>query len=203
VTGIGLISINQKSKPEIFTEKEVLRDSLFSIMNYVVAILPDRLQAEAAYSALEEETLSIKQVSIVGKGYKDIDEYGFLDPAQIARRQAIFMSYWLVPFGFIAGYSFNLLTKFELFPWAGSLGNHLIGALFGAIAGAMGSFFVGGGADLVFGNRDFLPYRKYVKSGKYLIVVNGPPNLTNQATRILKQFEPENIQPYYIDPGNL
>jgi hypothetical protein len=172
---------------------------LIETMNYVIAVLPDRIQAEAAYSALEKAGLPMEQVSILGKGYKSADEFGFLDPNQQARKQALLMGYWLVPFGFVAGYAFNLSTQFELFPWAGSLGNHLIGGLFGAIAGAMGSFFVGGGAGLAFGSGDALPYRNRLNAGKYLIVVNGPPNITNQATRILHQFEPENIQGY-VDP---
>ena len=44
-------------------------------MNYLVAVLPDRIQAEAAYTALEKEGLPIEQVSILGKGYKSADEF--------------------------------------------------------------------------------------------------------------------------------
>lgn len=43
---------------------------LFAVMNYLVAVLPDRIQAEAAYSALEKENLSIAQVTILGNGYQ-------------------------------------------------------------------------------------------------------------------------------------
>ena len=43
-------------------------------MNYLVAVLSDRIQAEAAYSALEKEGLPIKQVAILGQGYKTSDE---------------------------------------------------------------------------------------------------------------------------------
>lgn len=170
-----------------------------SAMNYVIAILPDRIQAEAAYLALEKADLPMDKVSILGKGYKTADEFGFLDPSQQARKQATFMAYWLVPFGFVAGFAFNLLTQIDLFPWAGALGNHLIGGIFGAIAGAMGSFFIGGGSGIAFGSGDALPYRNRLKQGKYLVVVKGAPNLTNQASRILKEFNPENLQGY-VDP---
>jgi hypothetical protein len=170
-------------------------------MNYVIAILADRIQAEAAYSALEKEGLPKEQITIVGKSYKSADEYGFLDPNREARKRATMMAYWLVPFGFVAGYAFNVQTNFQLFEWAGALGNHIIGGIFGAIAGAMGSFFVGGGAGIAFGSGDALPYRNRINAGKYLVIVNGPANLTNQATRILKTFDPENIQSY-VDPGN-
>jgi hypothetical protein len=46
------------------------------------------------------------------------------------------------------------------------------------------------------GGGDALPYRNRLDAGKYLIVVQGSENLTRQATRILRQFEPENIQGY-------
>jgi hypothetical protein len=168
-------------------------------MNYVIAVLSDRIQAESAYTALEAEGLPMDQVSILGAGYKTADEFGFIDPGQQGRKQARLMAFWLVPFGFIGGFAFNLSTQYDLFEWAGRLGNEIIGGIFGAIAGAMGSFFIGGGVGLSSGSGDALPYRNRLQQGKYLIVVKGAPNVTNQATRILKQFKPENIQGY-VDP---
>jgi len=169
-------------------------------MNYVVALLADRTQAEAASSKLEQEGLPLENISIVGDGYKNMEEFDFMDPKKGAWKQARLMAFWLVPFGFIGGYAFNLSTQFELFPWAGSVGNHLIGGLFGAIAGAMGSFFVGGGSGVLFGgDNDSIPYRRKLKEGNYAIVVQGAPNITNRANRLLKELKPENIQSF-IDP---
>ena len=165
-------------------------------MNYLVAVLPDRIQAEAAYTALEKEGLPIEQVSILGKGYKSADEFGLIDPNEQAKKQSQLMSFWLVPFGFIAGVAFNRLTDLNTFPWAGEIGNAVIGGLFGAGAGAMGSIFAGGGAGLVFGSGDALPYRNRLNAGKYLVVVKGTETVTRQATSILRRFDPENIQGY-------
>ncbi|MEC4815959.1 MAG: hypothetical protein SAK29_22200 [Scytonema sp. PMC 1069.18] len=162
-------------------------------MNYLVAVLPDRIQAEAASLALEKEGIN---VTILGKGYKSADEFGLIDPNEQAKKQATFMAYWLVPFGFFAGVTFSVITGLDTFAWAGEIGNHFIGGLLGAGAGAMGSVFVGGGAGLVFGSGDALPYRNRLNAGKYLIVVQGAENVTRQATRILRSFEPENIQGY-------
>jgi hypothetical protein len=167
-------------------------------MNYLIAVLSDRIQAEAAYLALEKEGLPMDKVSILGRGYKTADEFGLIDPKQPAPRQARLMAFWLVPFGFVGGYAFNVATGFELLGWAGALGNHLIGGLLGALGGAMGSFFIGGGIGAAVGSGDALPYRNRLQAGKYLIVVNGPANLTNTATRILRQFKPENIQGYAV-----
>lgn len=164
-------------------------------MNYLVAVLPDRIQAEAAYSALEKEGLPNEQIAILGRGYKSADEYGLIDPNQQARVGRNRFS-WLIPFGFVAGYAFNALTGIEILPTIGSFGNHILGGLFGLAAGAMGAYFVGGGIGLAVGSGDALPYRNRLDAGKYLIVVKGAENLTDQATRVLRQFEPENIQGY-------
>ncbi|NEQ21579.1 MAG: hypothetical protein F6K28_20655 [Microcoleus sp. SIO2G3] len=169
-------------------------------MNYLVAVLPDRIQAEEAYSALEKEGLPTEQVDILGNGYKSADEYGLIDPNQQARRGAIREAYWLVPFGFLAGYAFNLLTGIEVLP-IGGLGNHIFGGILGAASGALGAFFVGGGVGLTVGSGDALPYRNRLNAGKYLIVVKGTEELTRRATRVLHQFEPENLQGYAEPTG--
>ncbi|MBP5975259.1 hypothetical protein HW132_21610 [Brasilonema sp. CT11] len=162
-------------------------------MNYLIAVLADRIQAEAAYLALEKEAI---KSTILGRGYKTADEFGLIDPNEQAKKQTQFMAVWLVPFGFFAGITFSLLTGLDTFAWAGEIGNHIIGGLLGAVAGAMGSAFAGGGVGLLVGSGDALPYRNRLNAGKYLVVVQGSEILTRQATRVLRQFEPENIQGY-------
>lgn len=165
-------------------------------MNYLVAVLRDRIQAEAAYSALEAAELPTQQISIVGRGYKSADELGLLAPIEQAQKQAKLMAIWLIPFGFAAGITFSLMTNLDTFAWAGEVGNHVIGGLLGALAGALGSLFAGGGAGLILGSGDALPYRDYLNAGRYLVVVKGTPLLAEKATGILRQFEPENLQGY-------
>ena len=165
-------------------------------MNYLVAVLPDRIQAETAYSALEKENLPMSQVDILGKGYKSADEFGFIDPNKQASKQVNKLIYWLIPFGFIAGFAFNLLTRIYILPQANPFINHIIGGLLGSASGALGAYFIGGGIGLTVGSGDALSYRNRLNAGKYLIVVTGNEQLISQATRILRQFEPENIQGY-------
>ncbi|AFZ50534.1 hypothetical protein [Dactylococcopsis salina] len=165
-------------------------------MKYLIAVLPDRIEAEEAYTKLLKEGIDQKQVEMVGKGYKTADEFGFLNPNQEARKQIIRMAIWLFPFGFAAGYVFNVLTEIYLFDWAGALGNHIIAGFFGAIAALMGAFFVGGGVGIGFGSGDALPYRNRLNEGKYLVVVKGSELVTEQATRLLRQFNPETLQGY-------
>jgi len=169
-------------------------------MNYLVAVLPNKEQAEAAYSALEQEGLPKQQVDILGNGYKSADEYGLIDPNQQAIKGASRLAYWLIPFGFLAGFAFNILTGIEIIP-AGGLINPLIGGVLGAASGGMGAYFVGGGVGLSVGSGDALPYRNRLNAGKYLIIVKGTEELTRQATRVLRQFEPENLQGYTAPTG--
>lgn len=165
-------------------------------MNYLIAVLSDRLKAEAAYTALEKANIAKSQISIVGKGYRTADELGLIDPARQAKKRAMLMAYWLVPFGFAAGFTFNFITGLDTFDWAGEPGNHILGGVLGAIGGAMGSIFVGGGADLTSSSDDNFPYRNFIDAGKYLIVVQGSDTLKRQASEILRQFEPDNLQNY-------
>lgn len=164
-------------------------------MNYLVAVLSDRIQAEAANVALEKEGINS---TILGRGYKSADEFGLIDPKEQAKKQALLMASWLIPFGFFAGFTFSLITNLDTFAWAGEIGNHVIGGILGAASGAMGAVFVGGGVGLVVGSGDALPYRNRLDAGKYLIVVlvESSETVSRQATRILRQFEPENIQGY-------
>jgi hypothetical protein len=162
-------------------------------MNYLVAVFPDRIIAEEAYTALEKKGI---KSTILGRGYKSADEFGLIDPKEEAKKQAKFMSYWLVPFGFFAGFSFSLITGLNTFSWAGEIGNHFIGGLLGAGSGALGAIFVGGGVGLVFGGGDALPYRNRLDAGKYIVIVEGVESAKRETTRILRQFEPENIQGY-------
>ncbi|NEO86154.1 MAG: hypothetical protein F6J87_18140 [Spirulina sp. SIO3F2] len=165
-------------------------------MSYLIGVFSDRLQAEAAYTALEQAKVPQEQMAILGRGYKSADEFGFIDPQAQARKQIRFMAIWLVPFGFAGGFVFNSITQIYLFDWTGPMGNHIIGGVLGAIGGAMGSFFVGGGVGLTEGGGDALVYRNRLDAGKYLVVVEGSKILQDRATPILQQENPESLQGY-------
>jgi hypothetical protein len=170
-------------------------------MNYLVAIMPDRIQAENAYTALEKAGLPRDQIAIVGRGYQSAEELGLINPTATARRRALRMAIWLVPFGFAGGFLFNLQTGYNLVPSAGAFGNHLIGGFLGAIGGAMGSTFIGGGLILA-PDEDVpknLPYQEALKENKYLVVFLGSSQgWKRQAQEILSGFEPENLESYTL-----
>lgn len=171
-----------------------------NMKKYVFAVLSDRIQAEEASTALENAGVPSAAISVLGKGYKSADEYGLIDPKDPAQRQMSFLSYWLIPFGFVAGFSFSWLSGLETFAWAGEIGNHVIGGVLGAASGALGSFLVGGGVGLALGAGDALTYRNRLDAGKYVVIIEGSEALTRVATQILRQFEPESLQGYSEPP---
>lgn len=164
-------------------------------MNYLIAVLSNRFQVEAAYTALEKENFPKEQINILGQGYKSADEFGFIQPNKQAGKQSKKLA-WVIPFGFAAGYVFNLLSGIEIFSWAGGIGNHLIGGILGAVSGGLGAVLVGGAVGWTVGSGDALAYRNRLNAGKYLIVFKGTEAQIREATRVLRQFEPENIQGY-------
>jgi hypothetical protein len=168
-------------------------------MNYLIAVLSDRFQAEEAYTALEKAGIPLGKIAIAGKGYKTADELGLIDPITQAKKKAIFMSYWLVPFGFFGGYVFNLITGLDTFDWAGEPGNHILGGVLGAIGGAMGSIFVGGGVGWALNTRDdTVPYRDYLDANKYLVLVEDLGDLGDRALPILRRLSPETLNSYEV-----
>ncbi|WP_373480161.1 hypothetical protein [Geminocystis sp.] len=167
-------------------------------MNYLIAVLSDRIEAEEAYTALEKAQIPLNQLSIVGRGYKSASDFNFIDPSIEGRKNSFRMAYWLIPFGFFGGFTFDAITTIDTFGWAGEPFNHIIGGILGAIGGAMGSFFVGGSASLMENNGEMIPFLNRLKAGKYLLIVQGNDNIKNRAQEILKGFNPENIQSYQV-----
>jgi hypothetical protein len=163
--------------------------------NYLIAVLDNRIKAEAAYLTLQQSSLPIDQLDILGRGYKNADEFGLLNPDDEAKKQVNQLANWVVIFGFGAGYLFNLLTGIEIISWLGAIGNHILGGLFGAAAAAFGAYVTGTLTGWT-SSRDALAYRNRLAAGKYLLIAQGPDGFIREATQVLRRYEPENLQGY-------
>ncbi|MGB3614359.1 MAG: hypothetical protein WBA10_11265 [Elainellaceae cyanobacterium] len=161
-------------------------------MNYVIAVFPDSAAAQAARDHLSQNGVLLDQVLLVDRSTPPNPDLQFLG---IQKRQNRLMAYWLVPFGFVGGYAFNMSTQYDLLASLGPQGNHIIGGLLGAIAGLVGSLFTGS-AVTPFGKTKTPPYAKLIKQGKVLLIVRGAPNVTNKAKRILRQIDSESMESY-------
>jgi hypothetical protein len=164
--------------------------------NYLVAVMPDRNEAESAYLGLKDANLPIEHLDILGKGYKSADEFGLINPDQEAHKQTEQLANWVVPFGFIAGFLFNVLTGIQLISWIGVIGNHILGGIFAATAAALGAFLTGTLTGWTTSSGDAIAYRNRLNSGKYLIIVTGTDAFMRDAVKLLQQYKLENLQGY-------
>jgi hypothetical protein len=164
--------------------------------NYLVVTFSDRIQAEAAYTDLEAKNFPLAHVKIVGLGYRSLAEANLFDPSQAARQQMLMMMFWLVPFGFFAGFTFNQVTGITILEWLSPLGNSVVGGLMGGVAGAMGSITVGGGMQLLLAGKERTTYKQRLRAGKYLLVIVGSETLVREANQILRSLPSEVWQMY-------
>lgn len=164
--------------------------------NYLVAVLPDRNEAESAYLGLKDANLPIQHLDILGKGYKSADEFGLINPDQEAQKQTEQLANWVVPFGFAAGFLFNVLTGIQIISWMGVIGNHILGGIFAAAAAALGAFLTGRLTGWTTSSGDAIAYRNRLNAGKYLIIVTGTDAFVQDAVKLLRQYKLENLQGY-------
>ncbi len=166
-------------------------------MNYLVATFGDRMATEAAYTALELTGYPLDKASIYGLGYKtETDLQALYDPYLTARQEMQRMLVWLVPFGFFAGFTFNQVTAIQIISSFTPLNNSVLGGLFGAIAGGLGSLTVGGGLKVVLSGKAGTPFRQRLRQGQYLLVVTGSETQLRQAERCLGPTSPLYLQAY-------
>ena len=161
-------------------------------MNYLIAVYPNRLQALSAFTALEKESLPNEQISILGEGYKIVDDYGIIQPNLQSEDNVKRLSYWLVPLGFVAGCTLFFFTNIEIITASNSI-DWIIGGLLGAIFGLLVAFVIASNIEPVVENEDAWLYQKSLNSGKYLIFVHGTEELIKKATIILHSFETEDV----------
>jgi hypothetical protein len=162
---------------------------------YLVATFNNREQASSAYEHLQSADLPLSHVDLVGSGYKTLQDIDLVDPNQVAWRQATRMLWWLVPFGFLAGFAFNDITKLTILAQGSSLVNHVLGGLLGAVSAAMGGFTFGGGAQVLI-DREKTPLAKRLKAGQYLLVAQGTELLIRRASRALQKLPSDSLQFY-------
>ncbi|NJK72555.1 MAG: hypothetical protein HC926_04490 [Synechococcaceae cyanobacterium SM2_3_60] len=80
-------------------------------MDYLVATYRDRIAAEGAYVAAEKAGIPLDVVRLVGRGYDGLDDVALWDKDVAAWKQIRMLLLWLLPFGFVAGTAFNLITR--------------------------------------------------------------------------------------------
>jgi hypothetical protein len=164
--------------------------------NYLAVTLATEEDATSAYRALRENKISKKKLTLLGPGKLLPSESKIYDPNQAVRTQIKRMLFWLVPFGFFAGFTFNQMTGLTILESANPWVNSLIGGFLGAPSGLLGAVFMGGGVKLFSRDPEDQLFSKRVAAGKYILVLMGSELDLRQANRILRSHPYEIIQAY-------
>ena len=167
--------------------------------NYLVATLPDRIQAETTYIALEEADIPKDQLCIYGRGFQSAEGCETFDPTQLIWRKIKRMMVWVLPFGFFGGLTFNQITQLTILSEVHTFFDSLLGGCLGTVAGAMGAFAGNGGLKLLRGP-DAVPYTQRLQSGQYLVVVKGSEKLVRDANRALRPLNLEETLQIFEGP---
>lgn len=150
-------------------------------MKTTVAVCQTHREALQAINKLDDEHYPLEKVSVVGK--TEIIE----DHLQVKFRY----SYENVPLiiGAIVGPFIGLFTGLGYYIIPGLEQLYKTGPLIGTLAGFGLGTFIGGLITLLATarakNRRFLAYKKHLREGKFLVVVEGTLNEIEQAEKIL------------------
>ncbi|OAB55390.1 hypothetical protein AY600_03785 [Phormidium willei BDU 130791] len=163
-------------------------------MEYLVAVVGDRIQAETVYTDLEKAGFPQENLRIFGTGYQTEQDFDLEDPNENAKQRAFRMMTWLIPFGFFGGVTFNAITGLQTFPWAGVTGNQVIGGFLGAMSGGLGALLASGGLGAVLGFGDSRTYRDRLNRGEYLLVIEGSRFQLADVLPIVRRARPLSLQ---------
>lgn len=166
---------------------------LAAAVDYLVATYRDRIAAEGAYVAAEKAGIPLDAVRLVGRGYDGLDDVALWDKDVAAWKQIRMLLLWLLPFGFVAGTAFNLITRIGMIS---PLVDPVIGGFLGMGSAAMGAFFVGGGVGLTTNRRPSV--RQRLEDGQYLLVIAGEWSAKGVSLRCLQQTRPLDLQEFSL-----
>ncbi|AFY55588.1 hypothetical protein Riv7116_3113 [Rivularia sp. PCC 7116] len=163
-------------------------------MNYLIAVYKTRAEVVAARDALEKENLPREKITILGEGYKNIDEYGLVASQDADKKNVqVRFTYWLIIIGFAAGSILTLFTNIQftdvkIIPTNG-IANMMIGGFLGGIAGSLSAFIFRGTFELPPQNEDAWLYRDRLNAGKFLIIFRDTEESVKKATDVLHYFD--------------
>jgi hypothetical protein len=161
----------------------------------VVGIYGTLREAEAAVRSLGDRGFPLQKVSIIAKHLEDEQRvHEYIAPADIANRSATVGIWAGGIFGVLAGVAFVWVPGFGPLVIAGSVAAELIGGVEGAMAGASVAGALGWLVGLGIAKEKIHKYEAAVKSGKYLVIANGPVDTAKRALEILAGTKAEHLE---------
>jgi hypothetical protein len=157
----------------------------------VVVVLDDRDRLHELRDRLVALQPALTRVLAIGSGEAALSAVERLDPAAARRRRQRSMVRWLLPFGFLAGATFTLITDLHTFGFAGPYGEPLLGGLLGMGSGWMGSFAAAASVSSEEDDRIRI-LRNRLDEGCWLLLVEAPPG-REMPWALLQQARPKAV----------
>jgi tetrahydromethanopterin S-methyltransferase subunit G len=163
----------------------------------VVAVYPDHAKAERAMQQLHQSGFAMCDLSIVGRDLQTTEEpVGFVSAGDYASAGAKTGASFGGLLGLMVGAALLVVPGLGPIIVAGPLEAALLAGIEGAIAGtALGSLagaLVGWGVP----KERAIKYETHVRSGKFLVVVRGNPEVVAQARTLLDPHASEHTELY-------
>ncbi len=121
----------------------------------------------------------------------DIDSVEMLSPKLARQRRQKVMSFWLLPFGFIAGITMTLMTDMDTFASFGPLVASIIGGLLGLGSGWMGSYASAMSVKME-NAEDVRILRNRHEQGRWLLLLETPMDI-DLPWKVLREANPLEI----------
>ena len=155
-------------------EKQPAQELLFKLREAQTAILNCDL-IEPLNNEMDSKNSNIDNSEKVLVNQSNFNNVKILNPTLARKERQKALATWLIPFGFIAGISFSLMTDLKTFAEMGfpSQFENLFGGLVGMISGWLGSFFSAGGINQE-NNDDIRSLRKKSEQGFWLLILELP-----------------------------
>lgn len=157
----------------------------------VVVVLEDRKRLEALRQKLAAQDPPPLAVVAIGNGETELASVERLDPAAGRRQRQKTMMRWLLPFGFLAGFTFTQITDLHTFDFAGPWGQPLIGGLLGMGSGFLGSFAAAASVGSEEDDR-IRSLRNRLQEGCWLLLIE-PAAGTEVPWSVLQQARPKAV----------
>jgi len=157
----------------------------------VVVVLEDRKRLEALRQKLAAQDPPPLAVVAIGSGETELASVERLDPAAGRRQRQKTMMRWLLPFGFLAGFTFTQITDLHTFDFAGPWGQPLIGGLLGMGSGFLGSFAAAASVGSEEDDR-IRSLRNRLQEGCWLLLIE-PAAGTEVPWSVLQQARPKAV----------
>ncbi len=165
--------------------------------NSAVAIFDSHEAAEAAVRALGRSGFSMKQLTVVGKGYhSDEKVVGFYNAGDRIKVWGKSGAFWGAIWGLFFGGVFMTLPFVGPIIVLGHLGVMLLGAVEGAVVVGGVSALAGALVSIGIPKDSVVRYEAAVKADQFLLMAHGAPDEINRARDVLHSSSPTELTVY-------